>query len=468
MEMNEVVHRIFGQHWRLIALFVALGIGVPALLHLGDTPSYTASARVVLDTQDPESRSESAAIVDTAKAIATSPAQVRDALQRAGVSGRDAIDVAEHHVSVQGLGSSGVFQLSVSDRDPRIATAVANALAAQVIRGRLAVTQGQVQGVLSGLGQKIDDLDARISYLDARIASLNERILRAASTETATALRSDREEAVQLSAALVQQRSTLETERNSVASTDALRPKPTVLSQAVPPTGADASRLLADMVLGALAGLILGVGLAGIMETFRPTLVGGDALARELRAPVLGALPRKPEEAASLAEAGDIAARIGLAAEATALRKVALLAGGPPVDLGPLAERLQAAFPLDSSAPAPEVTGTAPAVVSDWGGSVAGARLASPTTSLRGGKTHPDLRIQPFKLQNGSMNNGSRAGLILVLPTAIKKAELVEVGHLMTVTNMPLLGVITYVHPRWTHDLRRRWESGLAARLRNR
>ena len=468
MELNEVVHRIFGQHWRLIAVFVALGIGVPVLLHLGDTPSYTASSRVVLDTQDPESRSESAAIVDTAKAIATSPSQVRDALRRAGVRGRDAVDVAEQHVSVQGLGSSGVFQLSVSDRDPRIAVAIANALAAQVIRGRLAVTQGQVQGILTDLGQQIDDLDSRISYLDARIASLNERILRAGTTDTAATLRSDREDADQLKATLVQQRATLETERNSVASTDAMRPKPTILSEAVPPAGADSSRLPADIVLGALAGLILGVGLAGIMETFRPTLVGGDALARELRAPVLGALPRKPEEDASLAEAGDIAARIGLAAEATALRKIALLAGGPPVDLGPLAERLQAALPLDSSAPAPEVRGTAPAVVADWGGSVAGARLASPTTSLRGGKAHPDIRIRPFNLQSGSMNNGSRAGLILVLPTAIKKAELAEVGHLLTVTNMPLIGVITYVHPGWTPDLRRRWGSGLAARLRNR
>jgi capsular polysaccharide biosynthesis protein len=463
MELNEVVRRIFGQHWRLIAVFVVVGVAIPLLLHRGDTPSYTASARVVLDTKDPESRAEATAIVDTAKAIATSPSQVQDALQKAGVTGRDPVNVAKHHVSVQGLGSSGVFELSVSDRDPQIASAMANALAAQLIRGRLASTQGGETDLMKELDQKVSDLSARISYLDAQITSFNERISRAVTPETAAALASDRARAEQLQATLVQQKAAAETERNTVVSTDAQRPKPTILSRALPPSSADTSPLPADLVLGALAGLILGIGLAGLIETFRPTLVGGDALARELHAPVLGMLPEEPEAEASLAQASAIAARVELAAEATALQRVALLAGGPPVDLGPLAERMQAAFP--SVAPAPAQEAARPSVVSDRGGSVAGVPLASPRLSLSG-MSRGNLKIQPFSLEKGSKNNGSKAGLILVLPTAIKKTELAEVGHLLSVAHMPMLGVITYVRSPWASGLRSRWESG-SARLRN-
>ena len=173
MELNEAVRRILGEHWRFIVFFVTFGIGVAALLHVTDVRMYTATARVVLDTQDPQSRAESVAIVDTARAIATSPAEVSAAMSAAHVGGRDAVQVAEHRVSVRGLGSSGVFQLSVSDRDSGTAATIANALATRVMRARLSVTEGQARQILADLGKKIDDLNTRISFSDARIDSLN-------------------------------------------------------------------------------------------------------------------------------------------------------------------------------------------------------------------------------------------------------------------------------------------------------
>ena len=54
---------------------MVLGAGIPALLHRDDSTTYTASARLVLDTPDPTSGPESVAIADAAKAIATSRAQ---------------------------------------------------------------------------------------------------------------------------------------------------------------------------------------------------------------------------------------------------------------------------------------------------------------------------------------------------------------------------------------------------------
>jgi uncharacterized protein involved in exopolysaccharide biosynthesis len=413
MELNEVVRRIFGEHWRLIVFFVSLGIGVAAGLHLTDARMYTASARAVLDTRDPESRAESTAIADTARAIATSPGPTRNALRAAHVTGRDAVDVAKHHVSVRGLGSSGVFQLSVSDRDPDVAAAIANALAGQVIRARLAVTQGQTREVLGDLGQRIDDLNARTAFVDARLESLNERIAATSNPGTATALRRERDRAVELRDSLAQQRSDLEVQQNSVLSNDSLRPKPTIISPAQTPTAADSSRFPADVVLGALLGLILGVGVAGLLETFRPTLVGGDALAKEFGTPFLGALPSPPDRRDALEDATDIAVRVRLAAHAAALGKVALIPVGPNVNVGPLAKRLEGVSSLSSTS----VNETA-------------------------------LGIRPFDAGNAAASNGGGGGLVLVVPSTVKKQELVAAGHLLTASRSPLLGLITYHRDR--------------------
>jgi capsular polysaccharide biosynthesis protein len=440
MELNEVVRRIFGQHWRLIVCFIALGIAAPALLHLGDAPTYTASARAVLDTQDPVSRAESAAIVDTARAIATSPTLVRDALSAAHVTGRDPVEVADHHVSVRGLGSSGVFQLSVSDREPRTAAAIANALAAQLIRVRLAATQGQTRQVLADLDQEIDNLDARITSLDARIDSLNERLSGASGLESAGALRAERAQAIPLSESLIRQRGTLEVQRNSVLSSELVRPKATIISRAGPPTAADSSRFLADVVLGALLGLVLGVGVAGIIETFRPTLVGGDALAREFRAPLLGTLTNEPDESGALQDEG-IGMRLRLAAEAASLLKVSLVPVGPQVNVGPLAEWLEAA----SSENVPELVVAEPELAESVG-AVPGRPWRVAIGAHAGAPAHPAVRVRPFDMQNASasLNNGTPGGLVLVLPTTVKKGELLDAGHLLTVSRLPLLGLITY------------------------
>ena len=302
---------------------------------------------------------------------------------------------------------------------------------------------------MNELDQKISDLSARISYLDAQISSFDERISRAATPEAAAALASDRARAEQLQATLVQQKAAAETERNSVVSTD------------VPTTEADHSEPRPTPFVG---GLVSSSRRSRARGTCRPhprDRAGRASSRRSVRhwseaTPLRGSCTRRcsacfraePEGEASLAQASAIAARVELAAEATALRKVALLAGGPPVDLGPLAERMQAAFPPVAPAPAQEAA-TRPAVVSDRGGSVAGVPPASSRLSLSG-MSRGDLKIQPFSLEKGSKNNGSKAGLILVLPTAIKKTELAEVGHLLSVAHMPMLGVITYVRSPWT------------------
>ena len=415
MELNDIARRIVGQYWWLIALLVVAG-AVAAAASRSSEQTYTASTRIVLDTQDPSTRVESAAIADTAKAIATSPAQVRAALQRAHVEGRDPLDVAEHHVSVSGLGSSSVVKVSVSDRDPHVATDVANALAARVIATRRDVSSGGVPQEVAALTKRIDAVSARISSTDATIDRLSLAVANAPTPQQSNALRAKRDAAARQRDFLAQQRSVLESERVNILGAYALRPKPSVISAATVPVNADASGMWPYAVLGALLGLVLAVGLAALAETVRPTLVGEDALAREFDAPLLGTLRRRRHDDQRAEELAPAAARVRLAAEAAGVDNVAVLSVKPGVDVRSLVEQLEAA------------TRKGVDVV--------------PADAAAHHRSGP--RIFAFDPAAPAAFNDRRTGLVLVGPSVLKRADLADVGHLLRVTPMPVLGLIAY------------------------
>ena len=414
MELTDVSRRIFGLHRRLIllcVLFVLVGIGIAALVR-GGSQTYTASARLVLDTEDPKTRAESTSIADTGKALATSPAQVRAALNDAHLTNRDAVDIAKNHVSIRPLGTSAVLQLSVSDKNRRAAADLANALANRVIRARLSVSSGQLQQVLTDLDERIDTLNIKIANADAQLDSLNVRLATAGTAASANALRAQRDSVTRSRDFLAQQRGVLESERVSLLSTDALRPKPSIISPATVPDQADPSHWLTYVLLGTILGLILGIGWAGLLEMFRPTIVGHEAIAREMETSLLGALPDEPDENTSAALPA-ISARLWFAAEAVGVTRVGLLPLVPDLDLRGFAERLNASEP-------------------GAGGPRPGSEHAS------------SLAVRPVTLRDASMDVRGGLGLVLVAPAKMKKASLVEMNELVRLTGVPVLGLITY------------------------
>jgi uncharacterized protein involved in exopolysaccharide biosynthesis len=390
VELNDAARRIVGQHWRLIASMMLVGILLAALAHVGDDKTYTASSRLVLGTQDPKTQAEAASIADTAKAIATSPAVVRDAFRKSGTPGqRDELDFARHDVSVESVGASSVLQLRVKERDAAQAAKIANALTREVIAARLQVTEGQLRRVLGSVGPRVEQLAGQIAELDSLPAL----------TPKDEARRSS----------LVQQRTALESERFSALSAAAQQLKPAIISPATPPLSADGSGAMLDLVLGAVLGLLLGLAAAGAMETFRPTLVGGQALARELDAPLLGSLPPDEEGMDDVAPA--VAGRLRLATKAAGVKSVGLMAVRPPeLDVPALAERFAA-------------------------------------NGSNGSKLERSADVRAFDVRSSSLFNGSATGLVLVSPDALKKNELDEVKELLRVAPGPLLGVVTYRPP---------------------
>jgi hypothetical protein len=442
MELHEVGRRIVGRYWWLIALLIITCAAVAGISRSG-TQLYTASARIVLDTPDPSTRQESTAIADTVRAIASSPSQVSAALRSARIKNRDAEDVAEHHVSVTGLGSYAVVNLSVSDRDRHVAVELANTLAARVISTRTHVTDGGVPQALAALNERIAELSARISNADAAIDELNLGVANAGSGQQANDLRAKRDAASRRRDYLGQQRGVLESERVNLLGTFALRPKPSVISRATFPLHADSSGTLPYVILGGLLGLVLGLGLAGVSETFRPTVVGGDALARELDTTLLGTLDGKVEADDLRRDLTPIAARVRLAAEAVDVDDVALLPVTADLDLRRFADRLRAhvvnGFGVVSAEWRP-MGNREPALGEAW-------MARRPSSAL-------EIRALSFAAP-GSIDDGGPSGLVLVSPDAVSKADVVDVGHLLSVSPMPLLGVITYRSGRLRGLIRR-------------
>lgn len=454
MELSEGTRRIFGQHWRLILAFVVAGLALGLLAHSGASRSYTASARLTLDTQDPKTQPESTAIADTADALATSPALVRQAMADAHVRGRDAAKVASDDVSTRSLGTSGVLQLSVSDRDAHAAAAMANALAARVIRTRLGVTRGTTDQVVTTLGQNIDRLNGRIAALDAKISSLNVRAAITPNPVTANGIRNRRDDASRARDALAEQRSAFETERTSVVSADAQLPKPTVISSASVPAHPDSSGATAEVVLGLLLGAILGVGLAALLESIRPTVVGGEALATKLDTPLLGTLTEAPDGSPDLADMLCIAERLRLAASAERVRTICILAAGEGIDEARLSKELDvlASAPWDDDKDlvgASVPSGRAPKAVRS-------------SRSARRSELGPLVRIRPFESRSFAISNGhghgpgspnrNGSGVVLVCPAVLKQEAFAAVRHLLRINPGRLLGVIEYSSAQTRRD----------------
>lgn len=413
MDLTEAARRVLFHHARIIVACALLGAVAGIAIATVNGPRYTASTRVVLDARIPETAETVTAVADSARAIVTSRDFVEGALRDAGAS-RDPALVVRESLRVQSLGTSGAVVIAVTDADRSVAADLANALARELIE-RWPEASGQSTDVVAVLQQRIDTIDAEIDQLDERIARLNVRL--AASDEApdpiVTARRdaqaSERDELAQL-------RLVLQTQMGSILVEQVSGTEPRIIDHAVPPPDPNPTNVLPITALGALLGLLVGIGMASVIEAVRPTLVGSDSIADELDVPVLGRLPKKPESAP-----GDnqrLALQVRLAAETAKAHTVELVSLEPSAEL----RRLQDA-------------------------------VSSSEDHGREGRPR-ELVVRPFGSARPSVNgnsNGNRSSaLVAVVPHVIKRSRLREVRDLQSVTRWPLIGIVTY-HPK------RRW-----------
>jgi capsular polysaccharide biosynthesis protein len=344
-----------------------------------------------------------------------------------------------------------VLELSVTDRDPRIAAKIANALAPEIIRERANLTSGATQRTLSTLDDRIARLNLQVGRLDARLQALNQQ-LATAKGGAADPVQVHRDQTSATRDTLAAQANALQTERDSIASVNAVQPQGGVISPAAIPTQANSTGRATKLVLGFLLGLLLGVGTAALLATLRPMLVGGYTLAEELGLPLLRQLSTAPDEPARPDEVGPLAERLRLAAETAHVRRVCLVGAGSGVDVGPLAELLDDAVrarperaPEPGGGPAGSAGRTLIFVGARREAREAGRPQASDGPEVEAsGLAHPRIRVVPADFRGSPVANGGGTALALVSAAALSKAELADAMQLLRVSPVATLGLISY------------------------
>jgi hypothetical protein len=293
-----------------------------------------------------------------------------------------------------------------------VAAALTNALAARVIDVRLAVSNGKLQQALSDLQARIEALNSKIAAFDVQADALAVRLAQARSEAQASSLRSRHDEAVQSRDLLIQQRGVAESERVSLISANAIRPRPSIISRATIPTN-PSGHWFTTALLGAVLGLLIGIGTAAAIETVRPTVVGSKNLAAALGTRLIAVLPSAyPGERRSVVEdLTPLGTRLRVVGDAAGAHEIGLFAADPSVDLVGLA-----------------------------------TQLATARGALNG------LEIRPVDLDESLLNGRRGRTIVLVSPTRLKRAELVALDRRLSATSATLLGLITYHGP---HE--RRW-----------
>jgi hypothetical protein len=414
MELSEAFARVIGRHIAMIAVLVACGLLGSGLLLRGDTSQYRATVRFALDTGDPSTQAQSTVIADTARALATSPSLVAGSLHTIGAS-RDAVSVAQRDVAVQSLGSSGVVSLSVRDADRQVAGALAKQIASDVIAAHNQVSDGRYQTTLNNLNAAITQTQRDIASTDDHIKAVGPLYEVAKPTGGVPLSEQPWAEPNQLlrqRSDLVQQLGSLNSERATLAADHSLHAQGALLDVATPADRV-AGRLVPDLALGGLLGLLAGIALASLIETFRPTLVGRDALARNLGAPVLAEVRGASSVESDLAEA---AMHIELAAVAAGLDRVGLLSMRRQLDVGPMAEILAQ--------------------------SVRGLDIDVITRRTPAGPRQPGDQDSPDADPRASRGGGGTTGVVLVTPKVVQVSELSRIVEFFTISGWPLLGLI--------------------------
>src|SRR5258708_19839027 len=145
---------------------------------------YAASARIVSGSTVPASTAQADGIGRQRQGMGDGRTAAGKALQAAGVT-RNLNDFVAGNVSVSGLGGSQVVDLTVTDRNPRVAATLARVLASEVVTSMNNVGQGGLSAALKAIDQEIVRLseqhgvaaaqataDPRTQALNAQLAGL--------------------------------------------------------------------------------------------------------------------------------------------------------------------------------------------------------------------------------------------------------------------------------------------------------
>jgi capsular polysaccharide biosynthesis protein len=437
VEIDEVAARLVRRYWALLVICTFLPVLVVALSVMGQPATYAADARIITSSEVPVTASAADAIVSQVQGIATGPTSAGKALRNAGVE-TNLADFLANHVTVSGLGTSQVVDVIVTDPSPQVAQKAARVLADEVVNALNKVSQG-------GLSSTLDALDSEIVSLTEQRAALAAQIAQDPQNQALQTKLAGLDEVI---ANFTSDRGRLLIQ----ASTQGLA---YVIDQPGLPQVPESKALAQKLGLAGLLGLVLGILLAAIAETIRPTVPGARKVSRRLSSPMLGSLTAIEMRGTRTFNFDNVALQVRLAAANAGVSTVALVDVERQWDVGDLAGKLTHAMPL---VPAATVSGAS-------NGADNGAKPGATITDS--GSRAVVIDRAPHAVTDGCsvrvcsieqlqrQTEIQRAGIVVLSGPVARVSRISALSDLSVASGWPIIGVVGIPRARKRQSTRR-------------
>ena len=447
MNVNDALQRLW-RHRLLLVLCALLPPLVVLIVGLVVPSTYAATTRLVISASNPGTDTEADAVMNRATGVATSTAVVGQALDSLPASQRAPVAEVIPEISVVRLGSSPVVDVTVIDRDPARAAALATALGPRVVSMiNSQGSQGAAQLVAALSAQRDQLIDRRQQLARQLTASAGS----GASADVSAQLSSLDQQLSDLGASIGQaQSSNLSTSSAAVIST---------------PSGAvrAPTHLASDAALALVLGVLAGVVVAAGVEFVTPRVVDARTYAREIDVAYLGRAHLDADVAGEAdgegtdREGADVdgtgalddpllPTMLAQSAERNLADAVLLVGPIEPAALAGLARRLDGRLArrrLGASAKTTSSNGVGGHSTADGGGLA--LRTSPQRTRASAEAVHVRTLDDTDATEDGRAALTPNAALVVVLPDRARYRDLDEVRDLERATGWPLIAVIAGV-----------------------
>jgi capsular polysaccharide biosynthesis protein len=412
---DEAFSRVVRGHPWIIGICLVLPLLVVGLTQLGRGATYASVSRVQVAATLPGSTTEADAASSRATAVVTSPSVVARALAEAGLSG-DPTKFATEHVAVTRIGVSPVVAVSVTTASPATAQQVASSLSSQLVAGLNSDAQTNARHALALVNGQIAKAQAARNRV-AQHLLVSPTGPQAASNQSQLPGLND-----ELNA--------LRTERAQLAVAAEQPPVAKLVDPATRPDTTVPSVLLQRLGLALIFGLLLGLGIAALVESLRPRVPSPGDAARRLGVPHVGDLGS--------------AASSALVAPARRLAELARESGVTSVALVPVP-------PLSRTkavGAAAQLAADPLGVLNQAGRVAPGHRVLvvpladSHQGSEQTGRDDEPVRWRPRDADDLDAANDPLAGLVVLVGTRTRASDLRRVEDEVRATGRPLLAVL--------------------------
>lgn len=285
----------------VLALTV-LGAVVAFIASKAVTPIYQAKGEVLVVAGVGQGGGSSTADVSvnateattTAATLLTSPPLLEKVITSAHL--KEPVSTLAGNVAAVPEPNSELVQVSVTDPSPQRAAMIDNAIMAAFVAEITKQNSDRINQASAALQTQIDQVQAELKQNEERLAT--------ASSDTATALRQQIADETALLTPLELNYSAFRASQQQNLATVS------VATPASKPVSTTSPKVLLNTALGALAGLLLGVGMAALLEYLDQGLKTADDVSDRLGVPCLAIVPRYPVSGNGRAPSGDKVASV--------------------------------------------------------------------------------------------------------------------------------------------------------------